>query len=727
MNIFFDEDAQQLIMNAKKEMYDLKHPYVGTEHLLLAILKNSCLDITKKLANFGITYSVFRDELIKIVGIGHQSNDWFLFTPLLKNIINNATYYSKDNQKVVTAYSLFLSILREGDGVANRILLGLKVDLNALYDQFVLEEDTNLKKELFLINEFAINMNQESLMNKYNPVIGREHQINQIIQILLRKDKNNPLLIGEAGVGKTAIVEELSKRIANGDVPLKLRDRVIYNLPISSLVAGTKYRGEFEERVNKLLNEIKNNATIILFIDEIHCLVGAGGAEGAIDASNIFKPYLARGDLMVIGATTLEEYSKYIEKDKALNRRFQKVYVEEVNKEESSHILHCLRKNYESFHKVQLSDELLYAIYDFSNQFIPTGHQPDKCIDLLDEVCSYAALNENQKEKLLHSFDVKSREFAQKKNEEIIHHNFKQAQLYKKKESFFLTQYNQLLFNCKNGQSSKNVQMSDLYHVIFNKTGIPLGNLYQTKLSFLKQNLKKTVIGQRHIVKKFLDILANDSFLYKNEPLVFLFVGKNGVGKTFFVEKVIESGFCHSYLALNMNDYSLSNSLSKLTGAAPGYVGYNEFSVLKKISERPFTVLMLKDVDRACLPVLQFFISAFKNGFFELSNQEKISISHCLIFMTVSTSDTSLGFSNHNSSSFLDIIKNNTNYTFFFHEIGMKEVELYIKRYYPSIFQKESCRQLISQIVEESDYLKFGFKNIDSIVNRYLNDSFVNS
>ena len=302
----FDENAQKVLLLAKKEMSDLRHPYVGSEHLLLAILHNVELQVTKLLIQYGITYDIYKNEIIKVIGIGKTTNTWFLYTPLLKRIIENAIYDSKDDDNLVTVERLFISLLEEGEGVANRILLGMNIDIDFLYEKFTnsfLYSKSRKNKKL-LLEEYAVDLNNKYEDNEFDPVIGRDIQIDRIIEILLRRTKNNPLLIGDAGVGKTAIVEELVRRIVLKNVPKKLENVHIYSISLSSLVAGTKYRGEFEERINRIIEEVEDDPNVILFIDEIHTLVGAGGADGAIDASNILKPYLSRGKIRIIGATT---------------------------------------------------------------------------------------------------------------------------------------------------------------------------------------------------------------------------------------------------------------------------------------------------------------------------------------------------------------------------------------------------------------------------------------
>ena len=335
----FTEDAQKILIMSKKEMQELKHPYVSSEHLLLSILHYGNPELISFLNIHNLTYNKVKEEIIQVLGTGNKESSWFLYTPLLKKIIENAVLDSKDDGTFVTVERLFVSLLEEGEGVANRIMMGLNIDLDALYEkfsrQFVHDSNTNTK---LYIDEVAVDFTEQAKKGEFDPVIGRDEQIGQMIEILLRRKKNNPLLIGDAGVGKTALVEELARRIVLGIVPNELKNMRVLSVSIASLVAGTKYRGEFEERLNKMIEELEHVSNVILFIDEIHTIIGAGGAEGAIDASNILKPYLARGKIKVIGATTKLEYTKFFEGDKAFDRRFQKIIIDEPSLEETKTI-----------------------------------------------------------------------------------------------------------------------------------------------------------------------------------------------------------------------------------------------------------------------------------------------------------------------------------------------------------------------------------------------------
>ena len=395
----FSEEAQRVLVDAQKEMSELKHPYIGSEHLLLAILKNN-QDLVNKFKKYKITYKSFKEELINLVGIGDNTPDLLLYSSTLKTILENVIIESRETGDEISVNELLLSLLNEGEGKAIRILLSLGVDINKLYSDISEKRKIKQKKsKKLIVEELGVDLTKRAKNNELDPVIGRDIELNRVIEILSRRTKNNPLLIGEAGVGKTAIAEELARRIVSGNVPMPLKNKRIISVDMACTVAGTKYRGEFEERIKKMVKELEDNDDVIIFIDEIHTLVGAGGAEGAIDASNILKPALARGKLKLIGATTISEYKKFIEKDNALDRRFQKVFVEEPDKSNLKNILMNLKSIYEAYHGVKIEEKLIDKIIELSDRYIYDRCEPDKSIDILDEVCTKVSLKEAKEEK----------------------------------------------------------------------------------------------------------------------------------------------------------------------------------------------------------------------------------------------------------------------------------------------------------------------------------------
>ena len=404
----FDEECQKILINSKFEKKELKHQYISSEHIVLSILKNDN-ELSKILNKYNLNYKNFKKEIINSIGYGNCNDDLFVFTPLVKRILEVVVNESRENHtESISIFNLFLSILEEGEGIAIKLMLQMKIDLDKIYSTILKKIDVkkNTKKKSIL-EEIGTNLNEKAKIGKLDPVIGREKEIERILEILCRRTKNNPILLGDAGVGKTAIVEELANRIVNNNVPEILKNKKIISLDMASSVAGTKYRGEFEERMKKILSELEEDEDIIIFIDEIHTIMGAGGAEGAIDASNIFKPALARGKMRCIGATTKDEYKKYIENDSAIDRRFQKIYINEPNQEELKEILLNLKHIYEKYHKVNISENIIDKILFYSKKYIKDRNEPDKSIDILDEVCSKVSLKENKKEKKLKELEKK--------------------------------------------------------------------------------------------------------------------------------------------------------------------------------------------------------------------------------------------------------------------------------------------------------------------------------
>ena len=479
----FDEEARKVLVQSKKEMSLLKHPYVGSEHLLLAIL-NSKNSVSKKLSEYKLNYDSFKKELVEVVGIGNIESTNFLYTPLLKRVIENAINDSKENNDgTVTVNHLFSSLLEEGEGVVIRIMLSMNISLDDLYNDFSYRIGNHSSK--LIIDELGVDLVLKASNNELDPVIGRDDEIKRVIQILSRRSKNNPLLIGDAGVGKTAIVEGLSYLIANNMVPFSLQNKRIVNIDMASLVAGTKYRGEFEERIRKILNEVEDS-DVILFIDEIHTIVGAGGAEGAIDASNIFKPALARGKIRVIGATTYEEYKKFIEPDKALSRRFQNINIKVPDRNTTKDILLGLKPIYESYHNVSISDEIIDLIIDLSDKYIHGRYEPDKSIDILDEVCAYVSLKENKHMKEYNKMKYELSNIVSKRKEYIMKDNFKKALIYRKDEQKLLSEINRLELDISKHKKRCVVAKDDIAYIFNMKTNIPIYELLEDNIKVIR-------------------------------------------------------------------------------------------------------------------------------------------------------------------------------------------------------------------------------------------------
>ena len=729
----FDEDSQKVLLMAKKEMMDLKHPYVGSEHLLLAILHNTDLTITQVLSEYKITYKKYKDEIIKIIGIGKTSNDWFLYTPLLKRIIENTILDCKDDDSIVTVDKLFISLLEEGDGVANRILLGMNIDIDLLYEKFSnrMVYHSSKKGRNLLLEEYAIDLNKKCEEEGFDPVVGRDVKVNRMIEILLRRTKNNPLLLGDAGVGKTAIVEELVRRIVVGSVPKNLENSRIFSISMASLISGTKYRGEFEERINKIISELENERNIILFIDEIHTLVGAGGAEGAIDASNILKPYLARGKIKVIGATTLAEYKKYLEKDKALDRRFQKIYVEEPTASETEKILFQLRDIYENYHGVKISDEIIKLIVELSDRYITTGRFPDKAIDILDEACSKTTIIDNIYERKNRLFTVSMNEVRNKKNKAIIEHDYKLARQLKKEQEELETLINKNFMRSAKCKSVKSINKDTLYDVIYEKTKIPVKKILKYNKNSLTLSLNKTVFGQKKAVDEILEITLSRK-INKNVPVSLLLVGKTGVGKTLLVKEYARLLYPKtSFIRLDMSEYKEGHSISKIIGAPAGYVGYNDNNcILEKVKDNPYSVFLIDEIEKAHPDVLRLFLQVLDTGCMTNSYGEQIDFSNVVIFMTsnLGTTNKKIGFSSDNSlvyekfKEFLGVeFVNRIDKVIYFDDIDSNTIGKVIsKRAIDLGFEKDFSPEFVNKIKNECNYKEFGARHVDKVLRKYV-------
>jgi len=543
----FNEEARKILTNARKEMVELRHAYVGSEHLVLAILNNKNSSLTKKLKEYGLTYNEFKQEIINVIGVGHENNNWYIYTPLLKKVIEDAIIEAKEQNGEVTPELLFSSLVQEGEGIAIRIMLSMGIDFDKLLEQFKIinyNKKSKVRKKM-LIDEYGYDMNKKALEKEIDPVIGREKEIERLIEILCRRTKNNPLLIGDAGVGKTAIVEELSRCIVEGNVPLKLKNKRIVSLSMSSLVAGTKYRGEFEERITKILKELEQDSNVIIFIDEMHTLVGAGGAEGAIDASNIFKPILARGKIKIIGATTTEEYKRFIEDDKALARRFQTINIVEPDLSKTKEILRTLKPLYEDFHNVTIKNEIIDIIVELSNKYIFNRKQPDKAIDILDEVCAKTSITEDKNSERINELNQCLKSITESKNNAIIKQDFYEAAKYRKKEQEIESKILKLEEKRMSSNQRTTVTKESVAEIINLKTKIPVYEITSENhrnILKMKNTLLKKIKGQDEAVERLYQIAKRLKlgFSENNKPSSFLFVGPTGVGKTLLVKELVK-------------------------------------------------------------------------------------------------------------------------------------------------------------------------------------------
>ena len=648
----FTDDAKKVLMNAKEEMVNLHHPYVGSEHLLLAILKGNN-EVSTRLKNYNLNYQMFKDELLKVVGMGKKKSEYYLYTPLLKRIIEGAILDAKEQNEKVTISNLFASILEEGEGIAIRLLLGMNYDLDALYKEFAPPLTNKIKRKL-LIEELGIDLTKEAALGNLDPALARDDEINTTMEILTRRKKNNPLLIGHAGVGKTAIVEEIARRIASGEIPYSLRNKRIINIDMATLVAGTKYRGEFEERINKVLKELEENNDIILFIDEIHTLVGAGGAEGAIDASNIFKPALARGKIRCIGATTIDEYKKYISADKALERRFQTVNIEEPNYDATYKILTKVKTFYEDFHNVVITDDNIKDIINYSNKYIHNRYQPDKAIDILDEVCASINIKDRKNLKMYNNLSKNLESIIDMKKDAIIKNDFKQAITLKNEENFLMDKINKLELKICNDKTKQKITLNDILKIISRKTHLPLVELKPTEVNKLVKLLKDNIIGQNKAIEEVIAGYKKYRLGFKEGCYTMLFIGPSGVGKT-KTAKLFGEFITTNVLRLDMSEYSQGHSISKLIGSPAGYVGYEDNrNIFEQVKNNPNTVLILDEIDKAHRSIINLLYQIIDEGKCQDAKGDDIYFDHAIIIMTSNAGylKNNVGFTKNSQNSF---------------------------------------------------------------------------
>lgn len=670
----FSDRAQKILTIAKDEMISLKHPYIGTEHLVLAVLKDGKNEVSKILGKEDITYRNFKKEVENKIGYGTEVVDLKLYTPLLKRVIENAIKESKNNGgDEVSDCELFISMLNEGEGVAIRLLMGMDKDIGHIYAELYrktkprnVDRRSVRGKRTKILEELGVNLTERARNNELDEAHGRDTELFRLMEILSRRNKNNPILIGEAGVGKTAIVEELSRKIISGDVPEPLKDKQIISLDMATSVAGTKYRGEFEERMQDVLEELKENDDIILFVDEIHTLVGAGGAEGAIDASNIFKPALARGDIRCIGATTTTEYHKHFEVDQALERRFQKIEVKEPDINMTRDILYKIKPIYENFHHVTIPDEIVDTIIQLSDEYITERFFPDKAIDLLDESCARLSLKNQIYPPELKELEDRLLEVKREKDSAIINQTFEKAEHFRTKEKDLLKDYDVMMKEYEDNQiNSKPVLSKEvLASVIYDITKIPVNHILSddnNKLKDVDIFLKERLIGQDEAVDILIKNIKRNKFGLKDNDRpsgVYLFVGSTGVGKTYAVKLLAEGllGSKDKIIRLDMSEFMEKHSVSKIIGSPPGYVGYDDHNnFVFKVRKKPYSVILLDEIEKAHKDVLNIFLQIFDEGKIKDSKNREIDFTNTVIVMT-----SNLG-SNDSTQNSVGFVENQEN------------------------------------------------------------------
>ena len=740
----FSEEAQRVLVDAQKEMSELKHPYIGSEHLLLAILKNN-QDLVNKFKKYKITYKSFKEELINLVGIGDNTPDLLLYSTTLKTILENVIIESRETGDEISVNELLLSLLNEGEGKAIRILLSLGVDINKLYSDISEKRKIKQKKsKKLIVEELGVDLTKRAKNNELDPVIGRDIELNRVIEILSRRTKNNPLLIGEAGVGKTAIAEELARRIVSGNVPMPLKNKRIISVDMACTVAGTKYRGEFEERIKKMVKELEDNDDVIIFIDEIHTLVGAGGAEGAIDASNILKPALARGKLKLIGATTISEYKKFIEKDNALDRRFQKVFVEEPDKSNLKNILMNLKSIYEAYHGVKIEEKLIDKIIELSDRYIYDRCEPDKSIDILDEVCTKVSLKEAKEEKEIIKLSDCLTKIQREKNNAIINQNYDKAYSLKEDEEELQSKINKLKLDYMRKEKVKKVKLKDIVEVVSSKTKIPINEIskdYITSINEIEKTLKENIIGQDEAIDKLIDISKKIKLGIKdkNRSYSVLFCGATGTGKTYlsklFAENLVGK---NNVIKLDMSEYSESISINKIIGSPAGYVGYDDNkNILEEIRNKPYSVLILDEIEKAHKSVLNFFLNILDEGNCKDSSGKTVRFDNVLIIMTSNAyvSKSLMGFNKKTTNNSLEDFFskefiNRIDEIVPFNKFTEEDINKIIIKEANKCYKKYNSENIISldminRIIKESNYEEYGVRKLCKAVRKEIENQIV--
>ena len=665
MSEMFTEKARNAMVLAAQEAISFRHQAVGTEHLLLGLVIEQEGIAGILLRERGLTVEIVRQEIEALTGYGSNRKeiDPYLmpYSPRAKKVVVAATEEAK-RLKIpqVGTEHLLLGLLQE-EVLATKIMRDNHIELEELmktiYEKIGIQPSKarstkgqvsggSAKDKTPTLDSLSRDLTALARQGKLDPVIGRNEEVRRMIQVISRRTKNNPVLVGEPGVGKTAIVEGLAQRMVNGEVPEEIASKRLMMLDMGALVAGTKYRGEFEERMKKIIEEIYTQQDVILFIDELHTLIGAGGAEGAIDASNILKPALARGELQVIGATTLDEYQKYIEKDAALERRFASIHVEEPTAEDSIQILKGLRKHYEAHHHVEITDEAIQAAVQLSVRYITSRRLPDKAIDLMDETAAKARLDVTTKVSPIVLLEEEILQFEQLKNQAIQHQNFDEAAKFRKKELAKRAKLEKLIEKLETSPQTDyiaSIGEGDIAEVVSQWTGIPLQQMEKKeseRLINLESVLHKRVIGQSEAVSAVARSIrrARSGLKDPRRPIgSFLFLGPTGVGKTELAKTLAEAMFGEqdALVRIDMSEYMEKHSVSRLVGSPPGYVGFDEGGQLtEKIRQRPYAVILLDEIEKAHPDVFNILLQVLDDGHLTDSKGRKVDFRNTVIIMT---------------------------------------------------------------------------------------------
>src|SRR6266511_4156868 len=652
----FTERARRVLTLAQEEAQRFNHNYIGTEHLLLGLVREGDGVAAKVLANLGVELNKVRSTVEFIIGRGDRAVlGEISLTPRGKKVLELAIDEARRlNHHYIGTEHLLLGLVREGEGIAAGVLESLGVSLDKVRSQVIYvlnqsqsysQQESHRQSKTPVIDQLGMDLTAAARANKLDPVIGRLTEIERVIQILSRRTKNNPALIGEPGVGKTAIVEGLAQRIATGDVPETLMGKRLLTLDIGSLVAGTKYRGEFEERLKKIIEEVKNSGNCVLFIDELHTLVGAGAAEGAVDAANILKPSLSRGELQTIGATTLDEYRKYIERDAALERRFQPVLVEEPTVEETIEILRRIKERYEAHHRLEISDEALKSAAELAARYVPDRFLPDKAIDLVDEAASRVRL---QRATAPPSYKEMLRSLESVQNEKeaaISAQQYELAAEYRDQEAKLRTKLEKIESGWQSQQSSEKpvVSSEDIAHVVSMWTGIPVMRIAEeesSRLLKMEEALTNRVKGQLEAITLVAKAVrrARAGLKDPRRPIgSFIFLGPTGVGKTELVRALAEFMFGseESMIKIDMSEFMERHSVARLVGAPPGYIGYEEGGQLTEaVRRKSYSVILLDEIEKAHPEVFNILLQIMDDGRLTDAKGRKVDFRNAIIIMT---------------------------------------------------------------------------------------------
>ena len=659
----FTNSAERVLEIANDIALELGHNYVGTEHILYGLAKEERGVASKVLEKQNVTPETVIEKIEELVGREDAVSESTVgFTPRTKRVMENAFRESKKmGSDYIGTEHLLIGIMREGDSIAVRIMLELNVNPQKLYNEIVKvvnEYDNNSAEEpesnnkvstsynsTPTLNQFGTDLTKLAESGKLDPVIGRKDEIERVLQILSRRTKNNPCLIGEPGVGKTAVVEGLAQKIVSQDVPEILKNKRVVSIDISSMVAGAKYRGDFEERIKKCLNEVKKAGDVILFIDEIHTIVGAGAAEGAIDAANIMKPLLARGEIQVVGATTLNEYRKYIEKDAALERRFQPITVNEPSIDDSIQILKGIRDKYEAHHNVKILDEAIEAAVNLSSRYINDRFLPDKAIDLIDEASSKIRLKAYTEPENIKKIEEDLENTKKEKEEAITIQDFEKAASLRDREHNLKDELKKqkAKWKDKNTKNIINITAEDIAEVVSMWTGIPAQKINKSeneKLRNLEETLHKRVVGQEEAVSAVAKAIRRGRVGLKDprRPIgSFLFLGPTGVGKTELSKALAESLFGdeNAIIRVDMSEYMESHSTSKMIGSPPGYVGFDEGGGLtEKVRRKPYSVILFDEIEKAHPDVMNMLLQILEDGRLTDSHGRTVNFKNTVIIMT---------------------------------------------------------------------------------------------